>query len=562
VVKVLHGQRIGMIPTPAATSFLSLNIMPALELPHLIKFLPSYSRRLPRALTALVLTAVLAIPAAAAAAQTKAAVSVRQPTDDTQHRPRRHARKTPRTVVATHYTRPRGELALVSDLHSLMLSRVRSGRWGVMVVSLTRHDTLYAVNPDEPLQPASNMKLYTSALALDQFGAAHQFSTDVLRDGRVGADGILRGNLIIRGDGDPALSKRFVNSAGGPMDVLAQLVANAGIRRVTGTLVADASAFDTQRIPEGWQTRYLQSGYAARISALSLNENLVTIVVRPGNGKTAASVTLDPATTLPLSSSVHTVAGKGARIIARTTSAGVIEVKGSIGARAGQRSYQLVVEDPTAFAAGAFRRALRARGISIDGTTTFAVTPRSAVKVTGLPSPSLSQMLDVMNGESINHYAELLFRDAGRHAAPNAVGSVESGNRLLQQFMTRKVGAAPGAVFAADGSGLSILDHVTPRSLVQLLGYADHAPWSDAFHTSLPIAGQSELLRHRMRSTPAQGNLHAKTGTTNSVISLGGYVTSKNGEMLAFAFIYNGGDRWNAKSTIDAMGATLAGFQR
>jgi serine-type D-Ala-D-Ala carboxypeptidase/endopeptidase (penicillin-binding protein 4) len=124
------------------------------------------------------------------------------------------------------------------------------------------------------------------------------------------------------------------------------------------------------------------------------------------------------------------------------------------------------------------------------------------------------------------------------------------------------VGAAPGAVFAADGSGLSILDHVTPRSLVQLLGYADHAPWSDAFHTSLPIAGQSELLRHRMRSTPAQGNLHAKTGTTNSVISLGGYVTSKNGEMLAFAFIYNGGDRWNAKSTIDAMGATLAGFQR
>jgi D-alanyl-D-alanine carboxypeptidase/D-alanyl-D-alanine-endopeptidase (penicillin-binding protein 4) len=107
-----------------------------------------------------------------------------------------------------------------------------------------------------------------------------------------------------------------------------------------------------------------------------------------------------------------------------------------------------------------------------------------------------------------------------------------------------------------------VLDRITPRALVQLLSYANSAPWKDAFHTSLPIAGQSELLRHRMRATPAQGNLHAKTGTTNSVISLGGYVTAKNGETLAFAFIYNGVDRWNAKSTIDAMGATLAAFER
>ena len=194
-------------------------------------------------------------------------------------------------------------------------------------------------------------------------------------------------------------------------------------------------------------------------------------------------------------------------------------MKGTIGLRAGERAYQLVVEDPTAFCAGAFRRALQARGITIDGTTTFAATPSSAVKVTGLSSPPIGQMLDVMNGESINHYAELLFRDAGRNASPSSVGSVETANNLLQSFMTTKVGAAPGAVFAADGSGLSVLDKITPRALVQLLSYANNAPWKDAFHTSLPIAGQSELLRHRMRATPAQGNLHAKTGTTNSVIS-------------------------------------------
>ena len=195
-----------------------------------------------------------------------------------------------------------------------MQARVRNGTWGVVVLSLTRNDTLYAVNADEPLQPASNMKLFTSALALDQFGADHQFSTDVLRDGTLGADGVLRGNIILRGDGDPALSKRFITGNGGAMDALAQLVASAGVKRVTGTLIADASAFDTQRIPEGWQTRYLQSGYAARISALSLNENLVIVRVKPGSGKSGAVVTLDPATTLPVSSSVRTVAGSGARI--------------------------------------------------------------------------------------------------------------------------------------------------------------------------------------------------------------------------------------------------------
>ena len=537
--------------------------MPALHLSLFVRSTTSQSI-LRRAGIALAFTAVLAMPTNSVAATPRAltAPTVHQPADDTKHRPRRRARRETHAVSALHFETPASELELVSDLHQLMMSRVRNGTWGVVVLSLTRNDTLYAVNPDEPLQPASNMKLFTTALVLDQFGAAHQFSTDVLRDGSLGADGVLHGNLIIRGDGDPALSKRFITGTGGAMDALAQLVASAGVKRVTGTLIADASAFDTQRIPEGWQARYLQSGYAARISALSLNENLVIVRVKPGSGKTGAVVTLDPATTLPVASTVRTVAGSGARISAHTTSAGVIQVSGTIGAKAGERGYQLVVEDPTAFCAGAFRRALQARGISVDGNTSFAATPPNAVKVTGLASPSIGQMLDVMNGESINHYAELLFRDAGRHASPSSVGSVETANGLLQSFMTTKVGAAPGAVFAADGSGLSVLDKITPRALVQLLSYANNAPWKDAFHTSLPIAGQSELLRHRMRATPAQGNLHAKTGTTNSVISLGGYVTAKNGEMLAFAFIYNGVDRWNAKSTIDAMGATLASFER
>lgn len=475
----------------------------------------------------------------------------------------RRARRTTTRRAPLRHTTPASTAALASDLGTMLNARVRSGRWGVLVVSLTRGDTLYSYNADEPLRPASNMKLFTTAIALDQYGGRHHFSTDVLRDGPLTADGTVHGNLILRGDGDPSLSPRFFRGGpGASMELLAQLVAGAGVKRVTGGLIADASAFDPQRIPEGWQSRYLQSSYAARVSALSLNDNLVWIVVRPGQANQPATVTLDPATDIPLSGSVRTVAGRGARVVAYNTSDGEIRVRGWIGTRAGERRYQLVVEDPTAFTAGAFRHALQARGITVEGPTQYAATPANAERVASLPSPPLERIVSAMNRESINLYAELLFRDAARRVAPDSVGSAETADQLLQTFLREKVGVRPGAVVAADGSGLSVLDRVTPRALVKLLAYAHRAPWSDAFHASLPVAGESELLRDRMRSSPARGNLHAKTGTTNTVISLGGYVTARDGELLAFAFIYNGSDRWNARETIDAMGGTLAGFAR
>src|SRR5689334_21844038 len=117
-------------------------------------------------------------------------------------------------------------------------------------------------------------------------------------------------------------------------------------------------------------------------------------------------------------------------------------------------------------------------------------------------------------------------------------------------------------MYASDGSGLSTLDRITPRALVHLLAYGHRAPWASTFHASLPVAGESELLANRMRMTPAQGNLHAKTGTTNTVASLGGYVTARDGEVLAFALVYNGSDRWNAKTAMDQIGATMAEFMR
>jgi D-alanyl-D-alanine carboxypeptidase/D-alanyl-D-alanine-endopeptidase (penicillin-binding protein 4) len=475
----------------------------------------------------------------------------------------RRATKAP-IVPVLRYTTPRGTEALSSDLGTLLSSRTRNGEWGAMVVSISRGDTLFSRSADAPMVPASTMKLFTSAIALEKLGPEHTFSTDVLRDGVVDASGVLAGDLVLRGDGDPSLSPRFVR--GGPdasMNLLAQFTAGTGIKRVTGNIIADASAFESRRIPEGWLSRYAGAGYAAPFSALSLNENIVIVGVTPGGSGDGAKVFLEPATqALTITNTVRTVAGGGSRITARRVGDDRVVVSGTIGARAGTVRYQLVVGDPATFTAGAFRAALEAQGVKVDGSIKAGRTPAGATVVTSLPSPPLARLVSVMNRESINLYAEMLYRGAARGADKTTVGSAETAVTALKDFMVRQVGAAPDAVTATDGSGLSVLDRVTPRSLVQLLDHAHHAQWGSAFHASLPVAGESELLRNRMRATPAQGNLHAKTGTTNDVIGLSGYVTAENGEILAFAFLYNGKDRWHARETIDAMGPTMAAFSR
>ena len=475
-----------------------------------------------------------------------------------------------RIAVATaapvlRHTAPRSAEALASDLGYMVNASTRSGEWGAVVVSLTRGDTLFSHRPDQQLLPASTMKLMTTAIALDRFGADYKFSTDVLRDGTLDADGTLHGNIVLRGDGDPALSGRFLRGdPNAPMETLARFVAGQGVKRVTGDVIGDASGFEPQRIPDGWLSRYLQSAYAAPISSLSLNENVVWVAAYPASGRGPARVVLEPSTSaIPLTSTVRTVPGSsGGKVSVIRTREGQIVARGWIGSRSIPRKYSLVVEDPAPFTAGAFRNALVAQGIQVDGAVRLAPTPSGAVKLTALPSPPLARLVSVMNRESINHYAELLFRNAARGLERGELGSAENGEKLLLDFLADRVGVQPGAVVAADGSGLSTLDRMTARAMTQLLGFAHQAPWASAFHASLPVAGESELLRHRMKYTPAHGNLHAKTGTTNEVISLAGYVTAQDGEVLAFTIIYNGTDRWNARTAIDAMGATLAGFER
>lgn len=500
------------------------------------------------------------VPRSAAAGELQAQSSTRG-TARSRTRSRTPARAASATRRAPSWVKTTSAAALSTALGNILGNSVRSGSWGVMVVSLSRRDTLFAHNAGTMMQPASTMKMYTAAVAFDRLGADHTFRTSVTHDGSV-SGGVLQGNLYLRGVGDPSLSPRYFSDER-PMDQLARQIAARGIQRVTGDVVADASAFEDRLVPEGWQQRYLGAAYAARVSALSLNDNLVWVVVQPAGG--SAAVSLEPAsTTVPVINNVRLVGGSGGRISARRRSDGAIQVSGTIGRSSQPRKYSLVVDNPPMFTGGALKAALQAAGVTVDGGVRVGASPNGADALATVSSPPLWQIVNAMNRESINIFAELLFRNAGRNANPDEEqeGSAATALAALRRFMTEKVGGRAEEVYAADGSGLSVLDQVTPRSMVQLLDHAHRAPWGPSFHASLPVAGVSETLRTRMRGAPAASNLHAKTGTTNSVASLGGYVTARNGEVLAFAFIYNGADRWNARATMDAMGSTLAEFER
>lgn len=498
------------------------------------------------------------------ATQTKSATRTRSSSTQSKTRAKTTRRAKPKKpdIPPPVITSPRSTVALRGDIQAL-INRTRNGDWGVMIASVSKNDTLFQHGVSTPLRPASTLKLISGAAALSLRGDKHSFSTKVLTDGPVNKDGTLKGNLYLQGGGDPSLSTRyFGNDPNAPMQQLVSQLKAMGITAIEGKVVGDASAFDDKLIPDGWLTRYLGAAYAARVSALSLQDNVVWIAVTPNSkGSGNASVTLEPSSSAArLVGSVRTVAGSSNSVNTRKYSDGTIEVSGSIGSRLATQRYSYVVDDPAVFATGSFIASLNAAGIKVNGGSTLGKTPSDAKVVAQLHSPALGRLINAMNRESLNLYAELLFRDAGRGKTYNQVGSVANGNKyVVSLFNSIKVDTA--GFYMADGSGLSTNNRVSARTMLQFLVAAHKQPWSTAFHASFPVAGESETLRKRMKG-PAQSNLHAKTGTTDDVVSLAGYVIATNGELLAFSFIYNGVDRWIARESIDAMGETLANFAR
>lgn len=458
------------------------------------------------------------------------------------------------------------EEALRADLASIVADAPgRDARYGVLVVSLDRGDTLFALRPAEPLVPASNAKLFSTAAALHYLGPRFRWRTWLLADGPV-RGGVLEGDLVLAGTGDPTLAGRLLPSADSLLEALADTLLARGVRSVRGDVVGDASFLDQQWIAPGWQPDDLDRWYGAPSDALLVDEALATLRIGP---RSAEPVRPMPGLALERRS------GPSGAPLHFGRAGGRLAVEGRTGATV---TRTVPVADPANHAAARLLGVLRARGIEVAGRARTEQDPAaSALRFHRLHassaddgprvlavhlSPPLSEVIRQTNHLSHNLFADLLLKTVGRVA--EGEGSWEAGARAALRLVEES-GADEGARLL-DGSGLSRDDRLAPRALVALLARMADGPHADVFAASLPAAADTTLagsLRHRMAGTAAAGRLRAKTGTLRGVSSLSGYVLTADGERLAFSIVGNGLRRaGDGKRIEDRIGARLAEFRR
>ncbi len=470
--------------------------------------------------------------------------------------------------------RPEGPLA--GRVAPLFEGRTwRRATWGALVVSLTRGDTLFSWRADQRFQPASNAKLFSTAAALHYLGPGFRFVTVLFASGPV-RNGTLFGDLVLYGSGDPTFG--LDTAALAPF---ADSVVQAGVTRIEGDVVGDASFLGAELAGPGWSPDNLDQPYAAPPSALTAAANRIRITVEPGERPgDSASVAVDPPSDYyRVESSVVTGRPRSrTRIeLRRGPPQGVIAIAGSISPSRRHWTTWVVVQQPAVFAAGLLRSLLAARGVSVAGITRSVTngSPTRARQLLALArgeaaqtfegalatrsSPSLGDLVTMINHRSDNLSAELVFRSVGRTVG--GAGTFASGARVVAQFLTGEVGIPAASVAVTDGSGLSFLNQATPRSLVALLAYERRAREGRFFWASLPVAGED--LTERMEGTPAEGRVRAKTGTLRDVSALSGYVSAVGGEELAFSIIVNNAPSIaRARRVQDEIGEILADFGR
>lgn len=436
---------------------------------------------------------------------------------------------------------------LRSDLDLVFGAAIMArGVWGVDVRSLDTGEQLYGRDGGRLMMPASNMKIVTLAAAAEILGWDHRFTTTLETYAPI-EGGVLRGDLFLRGGGDPTINSRD-GRAPAVLNEWVLALRAAGIEHVAGRIISDDQAFDDEGIGQGWAWDYLQFGYAAPVGALQFNENLATLTIAPGlEVGEPANVALPPGAGLRVLNRVITTVAGGANEAnyRRRLDAPVLEVTGSIAIGAAPIERSVAVINPTVFFAEALKASLGARGIVVDGPAVdlddvaaefAAVTTERRVLAT-TQSPALRDIAAVLMKVSQNLYAETLVKAVG--ASRGGLGTFEGG--LAGIRTTLKTWNVPDDAYVlADGSGLSRYNYITAQALTLILERMySAAQHREAFFASLPVAGTDGTVRTRMRRTRAEGNAVAKTGAIANVRSLSGYIRTRDGEMLVFAILAN-----------------------
>lgn len=481
---------------------------------------------------------------------------------------------------------------------------VSRAHWGVDVVALdgTQGGTqIYGMHEAQLFQPASNAKLFTTATAMALLGPGTTYTTKLVGRGVFTGASKLKGDVVLVGAGDANLSGRSIpylspkdrpkKVAGEmPVDPLRHLAGMAdqmvatGLKVVDGDVVGDDTLFPWEPYPADWSIDDAVWGYGAPVSALTINDNQISVTVAPGvHAGDPPSIVVDPA--LPGyyridASNLTTGAPKsGSHVeMSRLVGSRLLRIYGTIATDAAPDDEEVAIEDPAEYAAIALKAMLEARGVKVTGraravhrvVTDPAGFLAAAAKVAaplekafaagqGLPagaergevagdslpqgwekrllaqrqSVSLRDDVTVTNKVSQNLHAELLLRGLGIRLFGDGSGAASAGIRSA--FLTGQVGIDPDDFIFYDGSGLSGHDLVTPRATAKLLVWASTQPWFADWKRSLPVGGEDGTLISRFPKAPLKDNLFAKTGTLSEVRALSGYLVGASGRTVVFS---------------------------
>jgi D-alanyl-D-alanine carboxypeptidase/D-alanyl-D-alanine-endopeptidase (penicillin-binding protein 4) len=438
-----------------------------------------------------------------------------------------------------------------------------NAHWGILIVDPTRGDTLYSRYAGKLFMPASNMKIPTSATALTQLGPSYRYRTTFAARGTI-ANGTLDGDLLVIGRGDPSVSDHMLKDAMIPLRLIADSIAARGIKRITGRVLPYGDAFPGDVFGYGWTYADFEDSYSAPIDELLFNEGFSELHIQgasqPGM---PATVTARPAK-FPFRGSVTTVerrAGDTTRVtrvrVQKDSTTWQAIVSGQIGV-GDTTTIEFTHHDPDQAYVGAVTQALADRGIEVGGSS--ETSGGRVDTLATLSSPPLSEILKALMKPSQNQIAEMLFRTIAleKYGAGRPDSAAVAVRAQLAQW-----GVPQNEAVIRDGSGLSRYDYITPRTIVRIFDAMRKSPNFQVYYDALPIAGVDGTIRNRMKGTPAENNVHAKTGSVALTRSLSGYVTTADQHMLIFSFLSN---NWtvptrSVERVQDAIAARLAGMR-
>lgn len=440
-------------------------------------------------------------------------------------------------------------------------AKFRNAHWGILIVDPSTGDTLYSRNAGKLFMPASNQKLITGAVGLALLGPDFRFRTSFVARGPV-RDGVLAGDLAVVGRGDPSISDRMLGNASLGLLAFADSLAARGLRRIEGRLISGANVFSDAPLGWGWAWDDLDYPYSAGVDELYLNEGFAVLTVRGGSrAGEAPTVTVTPAAGYPavtmLAQTIVNIApGRPTLTVESDADGRAVRVKGNIPVGDSAR-LEIAFRDQNDAYLTALREALASRGIDVRGQERAESVAETLFTAR---SPTLADILPHMQKPSQNQIAEIVFKTIGLERT--GVGTADSARRVIERQLAAW-GADTAGHAVRDGSGLSRHDYLSPETIVRVLDAMRRAPTFAVFYNSMPIAGVDGTIRSRMKGTPAEGNLRAKTGFVDKARSLSGYVTTADGRLLIFSTLSN---NWTVpvrdiERVQDAIGARLAALR-